>query len=286
MAKRAFIIGSPRSGTSMFRLLMNEHSEVVAPPECGFMQWLASRFGNWVPDDGYDTFVSALLQTRKFETWNLDKEAILSQLQHHQPSDYATLCESVYLAWDKEQGRSASVVVDKNNYYISHLDEIAAVWDDAVFIHLVRDCRGVVASYLDMVIMKTESEYAPKLVSDVEAIAKEWMGNVTTVQTWLEQQPENRRITLTYEELLLNPAAELTRVLELFDLNYEESMLDFHKSNRQFNTEPSATIDWKKKTKEPLDTRNVDNYKDRLTAEQLEQVTELSSSVLSRFGYV
>ena len=34
---KVFILGNPRSGTSLFRLMLNSHSMINATPECGFL---------------------------------------------------------------------------------------------------------------------------------------------------------------------------------------------------------------------------------------------------------
>ena len=41
-----FIIGNPRSGTTLVRLMLNNHPDVVVPPESGFSLWLAEDYSN------------------------------------------------------------------------------------------------------------------------------------------------------------------------------------------------------------------------------------------------
>lgn len=42
-----FIIGSPRSGTTLLRLMMNSHPRIVVPPECGFAVWWYEKYQHW-----------------------------------------------------------------------------------------------------------------------------------------------------------------------------------------------------------------------------------------------
>jgi len=46
-----FIIGNPRSGTTMLRLILTSHSKVLVPPECGFIIWLKDKYANWEQKD-------------------------------------------------------------------------------------------------------------------------------------------------------------------------------------------------------------------------------------------
>jgi len=41
-----FIIGNPRLGTSLLRVILNAHPNLVIPPECGFAMWLYPQFKN------------------------------------------------------------------------------------------------------------------------------------------------------------------------------------------------------------------------------------------------
>ena len=41
-----FIIGNPRSGTSLFRIMLSCHPEIIVPPECGFIQWWHDKYQN------------------------------------------------------------------------------------------------------------------------------------------------------------------------------------------------------------------------------------------------
>ena len=68
-----FIIGNPRSGTTLLRLMLTSHPEVCIPPEAGFALWLLRDFSDWTPADGLDGFLTALMETRKFRHWGLTR---------------------------------------------------------------------------------------------------------------------------------------------------------------------------------------------------------------------
>ncbi|MGB0789818.1 MAG: sulfotransferase, partial [Marinirhabdus sp.] len=72
---RVFILGNPRSGTSLLRLMLNQHSSIVAPPESGFSLWWLHKYGNWCKADNapqkINGFIDDVLSSRKIETWHL-----------------------------------------------------------------------------------------------------------------------------------------------------------------------------------------------------------------------
>ncbi len=73
-----FIIGNPRSGTTLLRLMLNNHPLISVPPECGFAVWLYEKYKaeNFLDKSIVRNFIADVVKSRKFETWGIDKEAI------------------------------------------------------------------------------------------------------------------------------------------------------------------------------------------------------------------
>jgi len=42
-----FILGNPRSGTTLLRLTLACHPQLAVPAECGFALWLHGRYRDW-----------------------------------------------------------------------------------------------------------------------------------------------------------------------------------------------------------------------------------------------
>ena len=53
-----FILGNPRSGTTLLRLMLNSHPKLGVPPECGMIQWWNEKYKNKNLQDVYDTFIN------------------------------------------------------------------------------------------------------------------------------------------------------------------------------------------------------------------------------------
>ena len=116
-----FVIGSPRSGTTLLRLMLTCHRNIVIPPECGFAAWLAKQFTDWNPqtlEQCLPRFVSELFQCRKIETWNLDKERLHAFLKSHQPDCYASAVSLVYHFYAHSTNQPCRRWGDKNNFYV------------------------------------------------------------------------------------------------------------------------------------------------------------------------
>lgn len=282
--EHAFLLGNPRSGTSLLRLMLGAHPEILAPPECGFAQWWLAKYGGWNGSEGNDQivhYVDDVLTSRKIETWNLDRDEILERILKEKPNRYGKLVDCIYLSY-RDASESSSLIVDKNNYYINHLSELDSIWPESKFIFLVRDGRDVACSYLELNKLKTASKYKPQLPGTLEDIANEWSRNNERIIAFLETSASGRFIVLRYEDLVANPDTELTRLCSFLNIDFSSRMLVYYLHK---DREPSETLDWKRRTLTSIDVTRVGRYKIELTATQVQRFNELAGKTLRRFGY-
>ena len=174
-----FIIGNPRSGTSLFRMMMGSHSSIVVPPECGFIQWWFKTYGSWTIENSKSkantkAFISDLKTSKKIETWELDYVELENLISTKNPKTYKELTSLVIQQYAIQNGKTASVLGDKNNYYIDYLELLNSIYSDAKYLIIVRDCRDVVCSYLNVNKLTSNSKYKPKFPKTVREISLEW----------------------------------------------------------------------------------------------------------------
>lgn len=272
-----FILSNPRSGSSLLRLMLNSHPHICVPPECGFVQWLYAKNIKSV-----DAFVAALSQCKKIETWNLDMEALTRHLRALQPGSYADMCESVYRFYAAD--KDLKIWGDKNNYYIHHIDILEAVFPSTKYVHLVRDGRDVACSYKNVMKMRVNSIYAPRLDTDLDKIAKEWTRNVLTVQSHLDRAADDRHITLRYEDLVRDPAGTLRSLCAFLRVDYRKEMLNYYSEDN--HDEPAALMEWKLKTKQPVDESSSKRFVTELSAQEIQEFNRTAGDALCRFGYL
>ncbi len=283
--QRSFILGNPRSGTSLFRIMMNSHPRIVSPPESGFLQWWYEKYNGWTVKDNQvklEAFVKDLLSSKKIEEWDMDEKEITDFIKKQKPSNYAELMDCIYIFYAKKQGKQVQVIADKNNYYIHHLDGLLEIWPDSKFVLVVRDGRDVACSYMALKDLDTESPYRPDLPSEVAEIAQEWKQNNTEIKKFLKKnEKKNSSIVVRYEDFILSPREELKRVCDFSQIEFSDKMLEYY----LYNDEPDSTMDWKKKTKKPLDKKNVGKYKKILSKEEVKIFNRIAGDTLKEFGY-
>lgn len=285
--KRGFIFGNPRSGTSLFRLMLNAHPDILAAPECGFMQWWHKKYSDWSSQDNFNSdlieqFIADVLSSRKMETWGLTQHLLRDIIIANNPQNYAALAECVYLTKAAVEQRKVTHIVDKNNYYINHLSELYTIWPDAKALFIIRDGRDVACSYRDLEFV-SEQTYKPKLTVDWLEIASEWNSNNLMIYQFLTSQLKKENwLMIRYEDLVRNPKNTLESVCHYLEIEFHTRMLEYY----MHNDEPGETIDWKKKTLQAPDISGIGRYKSYMTDEEQLIFNQIAEQGLKLAKYV
>jgi hypothetical protein len=280
--KPFFVIGNPRSGTTLLRLMLNRHEEIVVPPECGFSVWLSDSFSQrdfTIPEAGKE-FVSQVVRSRKFETWGLDENEIIQFVHRQQPTTYREAVLAIYLFYALKQGRTPNWIGDKNNHYIKQLDVLEEIFNSPRYVFIVRDGLDVACSYRALQALRSDSIYSPRLPNSIDEIAREWGDNNAKVITYLQKYPE-RCVLTRYEDLIVNPEHELIKICNFFDVKYMPTMLTYYENN----DEPHEFLNWKEKVVQPPDQDNFGMYKKILSIGEIETFEKIARKTLDYFHY-
>jgi hypothetical protein len=139
-----FIVGSPRSGTTLLRLILDSHSRIACGPETQILADL---------DD------SLCRHWRRLERYGRDEDYWRAKCR--------TLFEEVKLDYAASKGKSRWA--DKTPSYALHLPFITALFPEAQVVHVIRDARLVTASALDRWGWRTAWEMPGRWAASVAA---------------------------------------------------------------------------------------------------------------------
>lgn len=275
----------------MLRLMLTCHPELVVPPECGFAIWLQSAFGSWGDRDFADAdkasrFAEAVCAARKFDTWKLSRDEVWGAILSARPDTYAAACGAVYRLFASHSGKPRAIWGDKNNFYLTHIVALKDLYPGAGFIHIVRDGRDVACSYRETMARASASPYRPELPVSIEEIAQKWSSDIRLVQGQLANLAPGDKREIRYEDIVADPAGELSRICEWLGVPFSGNMLDFHRANREETLEPAATMDWKGRTLEPASRETVGRFATQLAAGEAEAFAAAAAAQLRYYGYL
>ncbi|CED70299.1 putative sulfotransferase [Aliivibrio wodanis] len=282
---RFFIIGSPRSGTTLFRLMLNKHKQLIVPPEAGFLTWLYDSYKNY-NSDMLECFIDELSETKKFDSWNIDTQSLKIYIKKSTPENYKELIDLVYRFYAKSVLiKNFTIMGDKNNFFLNEIEKIDEIYPDCKFIHIVRDGRSVAVSYQGLANKKLNSKNAPQLSNCIHDIAKVWKTDIAKIETSFKAIDKDRVLCIRFEDLILETETTLEKVVDFLGIEYDSEMLDYYLTTESEGLEPKEFLEWKEKNSKPLLPEEAYKYK-LLNANDRAVFESICNDELKLFSYI
>ena len=274
-----FIVGCPRSGTTLLRRVVSAHPQIVITPEAHWIPlWFEERRG--LNPDGLVTpeLVSELLAHDKFALFELGREALMSLIGSAQAVSYASFVAGIFDLYGKARGKSA--VGNKTPDSVRRIDTLHALWPEARFVHLIRDGRDVALSLMNWPSVRTKKPGTfPTWRDDPASTAALWWElNVRRGREAGKALGPKLYRELRYESLVANPALECTMLCEFLGVPYDEAMLSYHEAFKATEG-PDVVHD-----RQPI-TSGLRNWKTQMSANDVERFEAAVGALLDELGY-
>jgi hypothetical protein len=254
-----FVLGRPRSGTTLLRTLFDAHPNVAIPVECAFIMNTAPKYRDitfWTPEIILD-FFSDIQKHIKFDTWNIDLDKLRTDLLAAQGENtFQTICKLVYYShislFPKEDIRW---IGDKNPVYATYVPLLLSLFPDAKFIHLTRDPRDNIISLKNV---DFEGPFTALL-------AYRWQHSARKL-FYIKKKRPNQFYTIRYEDLVREPQRFYREMCDFLSLPYYDHVFEFYKKQdeamKKFDTE--KIMKYHKSLFSPINTKKVDLWKTEL----------------------
>ena len=275
-----FMVGCPRSGTTLLRRMVDSHPRVAIPTS--EQHWLVKwhERGRGVTPEGKVSpdLVSDLFSYKKFAKMGLAREDLERVAGDDGPVAYSEFVSGVFDLYGRSRGKP--LAGDKTPGHVRRIPELHALWPRAKFVHLIRDGRDVGLSVLGW---DRSSKLADRLVT--------WKEDpLTTVALWWEDMVVRGReagarlgpdlyYELRYEDLIEDPETECARLCGFFDLPYDEAMLRFHEGKVKARPGLSAKKAWL-----PV-TSGLRDWREQMSGEDKERFEAAAGGTLEELGY-
>lgn len=235
-----FIIGTDRSGTTMLRLMLNEHKELHVSLETWFIIDLMNSLPLNSPLDSKDKKLAYNIITQHDRRRNLgvdneDLDKILNRLEKPYLRD---ILDAIFMLLTERHGKT--YWGDKTPEYIKEIDRLHIVFPEARFIHIVRDGRDVCLSLLS-------KHWRGSMVSK---IARYWAEYVSAGINAGRALPKDMYLEVTYESIVTDTEIMLKKICKFLNVNFDPCMLNFHE-NAERNLAPWGIVHHQKTMRAP-----------------------------------
>jgi hypothetical protein len=219
-APPVFVVGCPRSGTTLLRLMLDAHPDLAIPPESHFIPLVARVRRRYERPEGFDAERMArdVFRGIRFRDWGLAEEAVLAEIRATRPSDLAGAAEAFFVAYARSRGKIRWG--DKTPGYSLEMPLIASLYPSARFVHLVRDGRDVALSLMEV----------PRHPRSLAEAAEAWAHRIRVAR---RDAPSlgDRYLEVRYEDLVDDPETTVKLVAVHCDLPFAKAMLDHHRDD-------------------------------------------------------
>jgi hypothetical protein len=270
-----FVIGCPRSGTTLLTLMLSSHSRIAIPPETRFLLEVFRQrpeFGDLKVRRNRRRLGRTLTRGKgtKFRHLGLDKKLVRKAVVASPPT-MGSAIGAVYRTYAVSQGKARWG--DKRPTYFRNVDVLRELWPDAQFVHLVRDGRDCIASLKGMRWWR----------HGVHAAVATWVHSVDCARRAQRRLPPDAFLQVRYEDLVADPRAQLERLCAFLGEPFEEAMLEPH---LLAETLPRRQRDnWHRNTRERVGTGRVGAHQDVLTETERALVERVAGSRLRGLGH-
>jgi Sulfotransferase family len=267
-----FLVGCPRSGTTLLQRMLDAHPLVAVAPETFFIHrfWrVRDDLGDLSDNENYNRVVQSFIDMPEFTEMNLDPSEF-RQAAQEQPRSLPTLF--ALLLHQFRERRNATIIGEKTPSHLHHMITLKSLFPRARFIHIIRDPRAVVNSW----------QHVPWSGGSVDRDAIVWRREMTKARNFTHQLNPDV-LTIHYEELATNPNAVLQNLCRFLAIPFDDAMSAYHQSSD--STVNVQREPWKANAINPIDPTRVDLWKSALTAKQIQSIEAAVWPELTRNGY-
>jgi tetratricopeptide (TPR) repeat protein len=217
-----FIVGMPRSGTSLVEQIISSHAEVYGAGELDF---LSKGIINEIQTEVYGASKLDFLSLDVFREINVGHiKAINSKTFYEKITN--NYYDSLALL-----NISEGIVTDKMPLNFRFVGFILSSFPDAKIVHLKRDPIATCWSIYRHLFKSNGNGYA----SNFDDLASYYLMYKSLMEFWHKTFPK-KIYDISYEDLTLNQEKETRKLLDYCNLSWDESCLNFHKNTRAVHT--------------------------------------------------
>jgi hypothetical protein len=287
------VVGVPRSGTTLLRLMLDAHPQLAIPGETHFIPKLIRRWRKLeavaTPDAERRRIYLELITTHpRWPDLGIQADALERHLEAISPLTLAGVARAVHVVHAEGQGKPRWG--DKTPRYLLELRRIKRALPEATFVHLIRDGRDVALSLRDV----------GWGTDDAAEAAERWSASIRAARRKARRLAPGSYLEVRYEQLVSGPEPTLRAIAEFAELPWHDAMLAHHehaadriagliRDRRSGQGSVAATADERAaqlaRVDEPPRTDRVERWRAEMAATERRRFEAVAGDLLEELGY-
>ncbi len=265
-----------RCGSHALRLRLNANPDFFSPypfHQVDFMP-LVKHYGDLSDDMNYFRLITdyigfANASSVRWASVDWDPVHIFNSIKDEKRSIHA-ISWALLLKVGQQQG--AQVCMCKSLDDVYYAEELLELFDDMLFLNVVRDPRAQVSSLNRSIIHNFDTYLNTKL----------WIKAYKKAFELVQKHPD-RMLTIRFEDFIANQEEVLCVICEFIGIAFLEEMLDLSNSSESCDISHRSAL-WESNQSAPIKA-NVEKFRRYLSMEEIELIETLTGEMMNYYGY-
>jgi protein-tyrosine sulfotransferase len=270
MLNPAFIVGVPRSGTTLLRVILDSHSRIAAAPET---PWILGGYGAKV---SFRDLVCGLIDHNYGPVKNMP--GVTETLVLSGGREFLCKILESYV-----QTKHKDILVLKTPDDVQYLEFLIKLFPQSTYIHIFRDGRDVACSAVNKKGSFLSNQITGYGELNYENAMRRWHDWENKARIIFNDNKMLRHVSISYEDLVSEPQAALKRVCDLLNVEFEESMLDYARQQHDYPAWEAGSFDVKARTM--INRESVGKWRNEIPRQDLKRLELKYGRFLQQLGY-
>ncbi|TFF89572.1 MAG: sulfotransferase, partial [Promethearchaeota archaeon] len=273
-----FIVGCPRSGTSMLlRLINNIKSVKLIAGETSFLSLVYGRrlaYGK-IGCKRNLTFLKKYFinRSKKKTEWrdHFTFNKWISEFKKFNIHNYSSLYIALMKSFVKEnyELKGRIYIGSKNPTYLFYKDLLLRFTPNAKFINIIRDGRATTSSMINI-------DLGANNIIDAILLWKKYINLANNY----EKKIPTKFLNLYYENIIQDPKNSIKKICDFLNVPFDISFIEFQERNH------TGLSSYKRNNIKGFDEMKIDLYKKVLSRKQITYLESIAFDELTKHGYL
>jgi len=276
MESPLFIMGAPRSGTTLLARMLDSHRDVAILPETGvfsitdFLGCPETITNRWQ----YIVVMNLLWRDlAPIEPLAAEVVAEIAAEKASHTGSVRALLEEIGKRYVLRRGKK--LWGEKTPSHVLRLQNISRLFPDAKYMRIFRDPRDIVSSRLALndgvAVTRDLIRFMPSLKYHLRSLL------------WDPFWTSHSDVNVQYEHLVANPSDVLKPVCDFIGISFQEQMLDFYKTDQAKRLAKDAKMHGN--LINPTNTSRVGRFRSVLSDDQIALIEYFYQEEMKLMGY-
>ena len=260
-----FIVGAPRSGTTLLRAMLNRHPRIGLSDETYYFYYVYLRrrtFGDLANAGNRRSLVESYGATQRMHRLKVDLPRLNERLMAEGTS-YPAFFATILQFYAEAQGKVRAG--EKTPHHAWYVDDLLSWYPNGRVIHLVRDPRDVCASLFNVPWGRKTATANTDLWVNLTRSAERGQGN-----------PRFRRVR--YEDVVAEPEQAMREICEFIGEQFDPATLSTAKVS-------TADQPWFLRSHDALSKDRLGAWQGQLTRDDVRLIEAGAGSLMREMGY-